>query len=212
MKLKLLMLMMACVMAFNSYAQSVIIKGRVLDETGKGLPGATLSLKESTTRTSTNSNGEFSILVPNASTAILSVGYIGYKTQSVNVGGKQSLVIKLEEDASSLEEVVVTALNISRDTKSLGYARQGINTDELTEARDINITNMLEGKVAGLQIVTSGQATGSTKVLLRGINSVSGNNEPLWVVDGIPIDNSHGQNGGIGNLDYGKRCKCCKSR
>jgi TonB-linked SusC/RagA family outer membrane protein len=203
MKLKLLMLMMACVMAFKSYGQGVIIKGKVLDETGKGLPGATLSLKESTTRTATNSKGEFSITVPNAKTAVLNVGYVGYKTQTVNVDGKQTLVIRLTEDASSLNEVVVTALNISRDSKSLGYARQGINTDELTEARDINITNMLEGKVAGLQIITSGQATGSTKVLLRGINSVSGNNEPLWVVDGIPIDNSHGQNGGIGNLDYG---------
>lgn len=202
MKSKLLMFLLACCMALTSYAQS-IIKGKVLDETGRGLPGATVGLNDSKVRTTTTSTGEFSITVPNEATAVLSIGYIGYKTQVVNVTGKKNLVVKLAEDASKLEEVVVTALNISREAKSLGYARQGINTDELSEARDINITNMLEGKVAGLQIITSGQATGSTKVLLRGINSVSGNNEPLWVVDGIPIENNHGQNGGIGNLDYG---------
>jgi TonB-linked SusC/RagA family outer membrane protein len=199
MKSTLLMLMMACCMAFPAYAQN-IIKGRVLDETGKGLPGASVSLKESTTRVATNGDGAFSISVPNAGSAVLIVAYIGYKPQTIPVEGKPNLTINLLQDASSLNEVVVTALGISRESKSLGYARQKVDVGEMTEARDPNIINMLSGKVAGLQITTSGQPTGSTRVVLRGVNSLTGNNEPLWVVDGIPIDNSSGQRG---NLDYG---------
>ncbi|WEK17816.1 MAG: SusC/RagA family TonB-linked outer membrane protein [Candidatus Pedobacter colombiensis] len=199
MKSKLLMLLMACCVTLSSYAQS-IVKGKVLDELGKGLPGATVALKDSKVRTITNNNGEFGIGVPNLTNAILEVSYIGYMLQVIEVGGKNNLTIRLKPNPASLNEVVVTALGIKRDAKSLGYSRQGVDVDELTEARDPNIINMLSGKVAGLQIVTSGQPTGSTRVVLRGPSSLTGNNEPLWVVDGIPIDNSSGQNG---NLDYG---------
>lgn len=188
-------------MAMHGYAQkNVIIKGRVLDETGTGLPGVNLSLQESSLRATTNDKGAFGITVPDAQTAVLVVGYVGYKTQSVAVAGRQNLTIQLVVDASSLNEVVVTALGITRQSKSLGYSRQGVNVEEMTEARDPNITNMLAGKVAGLQLTTSGQPTGSSRVILRGVTSLTGNNQPLWVVDGVPIDNSDGQQG---NLDYG---------
>lgn len=192
--------MIACGMAFSAYAQRINIKGRVLDETGNGLPGATLSLKGFSTKALTNDKGEFNISVPDAKIAVLIVGFVGYKPQTIDVAGRAEITVRLTIDESNLNEVVVTALGISRDTRSLGYSRQGVNVDELTEARDPNIVNMLAGKVAGLQITTSGQPTGTTRVVLRGVNSLTGNNEPLWVVDGVPIDNSSGQRG---NLDYG---------
>jgi len=196
---KVLMLLAACCITLTSYAQSVV-KGKVMDETGNGLPGSTVALKGSKIRTTTNTNGEFGIPVPNVAKDTLVFSFIGYKSQTIAIGGKQNLTVKLVPNPSALNEVVVTALGISRQSKSLGYSRQGVNVEDLTEARDPNIINMLSGKVAGLQITTSGQPTGSTRVVLRGPSSLTGNNEPLWVVDGIPIDNSSGQNG---NLDYG---------
>lgn len=145
-------------------------------------------------------NGNYVITLDKASTAILVFTFVGYKPQEIPVAGRSVIDVKMETEVSKLNEVVVTALGIPREVKSLGYARQSVDVEKMTEARDPNNTNMLAGKVAGLQVTTSVQPTGSTRVILRGVNSLSGNNQPLWVVDGVPIDNSQGQ---IGDLDYG---------
>lgn len=200
MKLKILMFLAIICMALVTQAQESIVTGKISGISG-ALPGAGILLKDSNTNTITNSDGEFIIVVPNVKTAVLIVSYVGYINQSVNVAGQLNLNIKMDEDVTALKEVVVvTALNINRKSKSLGYSRQSVDVDEMTRATDPNIANLLAGKVSGLQVITSGQATGSSRVVIRGVNSLTGNNQPLWVVDGVPIENTDGQNG---NLDYG---------
>ncbi|MFH7018669.1 SusC/RagA family TonB-linked outer membrane protein [Flavobacterium sp. FlaQc-47] len=187
-------------MITGGHAQQTFVTGKVTDAAGLPMPGTNITLHNSNLRASTDDKGNFSIAVEDAKTAVLTFFFIGFLPQIVNVNGQASLNITMSEDAQALKEVVVTALNINRKSKSLGYSRQGVNVDEMTQATDPNIANLLAGKVAGLQVTTSGQSTGSTRVVIRGINSLTGNNQPLWVVDGVPIENGDGQNG---NLDYG---------
>jgi TonB-linked SusC/RagA family outer membrane protein len=199
---KLLFTLFLTWLAFSSYAQNPVIKGRVTDEKGDPLPGVTVTLKGTQQRTVTNPDGVFSLNLGTATGRTLVLTYISFQTQEVNIAGKQTVDVKMMPDSKNLSEVVVTALNIKREKASLGYAAQSVNTNDLTEARANNITDLLDGKVAGLQTTTSGQPNGSTRLLLRGTNSITGNNQPLWVVDGVPIDNTD-SNGQVGNLDYG---------
>lgn len=202
MKRSLSILLLTCCTLF-SFAQSVI-KGTVSDESGGPLPGVTVTLKGTQTRTATNVDGKYTIPVSNGTAAkILVFTYIGYSPQEIGIDGKATLDVKLLTAAINLGDVVInSALNLSRTEKSLGYAQQSVDVDQMTEARAPNLTDLLEGKVAGMQLTTSGQSTGSTRVLFRGPGSISGNNQPLWVVDGVPIDNND-SNGQVGNLDYG---------
>lgn len=199
---KLLFTLFLTWLASISYAQGPVIKGRVTDEKGDPLPGVTVTLKGTQQRTVTNPDGVFSLNPGAAASKILVFTYISFQTQEVNIAGKQTVDVKLMPESKDLTEVVVTALNIPRNKASLPYAVQGVNVNDMTEARAGNITDLLDGKVSGLQIVTSGQPTGSTRVQLRGAGSITGNNQPLWVVDGVPIDNTD-SNGQVGNLDYG---------
>ncbi|MDB5011237.1 MAG: SusC/RagA family TonB-linked outer membrane protein [Mucilaginibacter sp.] len=201
MKRLLCNLLLVCIVAFNSYAQNRTVKGKVTDDRGAPIPGVTVTVKSTTQRTSTDVDGNYNLKV-DAPNAILVFSHIGLTSQEIPVTKKFVIDVKLSEKVAGLNEVVVTALNISREKRSLGYSEQGVNVDELTEARAPNITDLLDGKVAGLQITTSGQSTGSTRVIIRGPNSLTGNNQPLWVVDGVPIDNTD-SNGQVGNLDYG---------
>jgi TonB-linked SusC/RagA family outer membrane protein len=199
---KLLFILLLTGSVFNSYAQSLVIKGKVTDENGNPLPGVTVTLKQTQNRTVTNQDGTYSLNLGDATYRILVFSYISFKTREVNIAGKQTVDVKMEPESKDLTEVIVTALNIPREKGSLGYAVQTVKVQDLTEARAGNITDLLDGKVAGLQLTTSGQPTGSTRVLLRGAGSITGNNQPLWVVDGVPIDNND-SNGQVGNLDYG---------
>ena len=198
---KLLFILFLTGLAYHSYAQSRVIKGKVVDEQGNPLPGATVTLKQTNQRAATLQDGVYSITITGPGN-ILVFTYVGYQPQEVDITGKLNADVKMEPQSGGMNEVIVTALNIKREKASLGYAAQGVNTDELTEARANNITDLLDGKVAGLQTTTSGQPNGSTRLLLRGTNSITGNNQPLWVVDGVPIDNTD-SNGQVGNLDYG---------
>jgi TonB-linked SusC/RagA family outer membrane protein len=205
---KLLFMLFFCCVSVAMYAQQnpasdgTVIKGKVTDEKGNPFPGVTVILKETQLRTATDANGYFSLNPGNATGKILVLSFIGYQTQEFNIAGKLTVDIQLVPASKDLQEIVVTALNIPRQKKSLGYSVQGVNPTDMTEARATNITDLLDGKVAGLQITTSGQPTGSTRVQLRGPASITGNNQPLWVVDGVPIDNTD-SNGQVGNLDYG---------
>lgn len=171
--------------------QKIAVKGIALDEAGEPLIGASVSEKGTTNGTMTGVDGDYSLTVP--ANATLVVTFVGYLSQEIPLNGQKTVDFTLKKDSKMLDEVVVTALGIKRDKKSLGYAMQEVKGDQLTETRDANVANALAGKVAGLQIKQSGTGvTGSSRIVLRGGNSIAGNNQPLVVVDGVPIDSSTG--------------------
>ena len=168
----------------------ITIRGQVTDSNGETLPGVSVKLKGSTIGASTDLDGRYSINIPDKN-SVLVFTYIGYLTQEVVLGDKTSLNIKLEAANTALTEVVVTALGISREKKALAYSVSEVKGDELTQARETNVANALSGKVAGVNV--SGNATGpggSSRVVIRGNGSLAGNNQPLYIVNGMPMDNS----------------------
>jgi TonB-linked SusC/RagA family outer membrane protein len=181
-------------------AQSVTVSGVVTARSdGQPIPGVSVVIKGAKTGTQTDVQGRFSISAkPND---LLSISYIGFSTQEVQATGGQLLHITLQEAANSLNEVVVTALNISKDKKSLGYAVQGLKAKDISEAKETNLVNALSGKIAGLQVTGSQGDMGSSRIVIRGETSVSGNNQPLFVVDGVIVDNSQFQ-GTNGSRDF----------
>ncbi|MBP1616768.1 MAG: SusC/RagA family TonB-linked outer membrane protein [Bacteroidetes bacterium] len=204
-----LVLLMTCLLFSVGLvvAQNKRISGTVVDSNGDPVTGATVVVKGTTVGVSTDIDGKYSISVPqNGKTLVISL--IGSKTKEMAVG--DNLKIVLENDSRALDEVVVTALGITREKKALGYSVSEVSSDELTKSRGglSNPINALQGKVAGLQIASgSGSMGGSSKILLRGSNSISGNNQPLFVVDGVPIEgtsyNSTDTQRGSGGYDYG---------
>ncbi|WP_299778375.1 SusC/RagA family TonB-linked outer membrane protein [uncultured Formosa sp.] len=188
-----------------TFAQEKTISGTVSDPNGLPLPGVNIIVKGTTNGTQTDFDGKYSIM--SASGEILSFSFMGYKTKTTTVGGASTVNVTLEEDLAQLDEVVVTALGISREKKSLGYASQEVEGDAVSKVKSQNFVNSLSGKVAGLNIKPSGTIGGSTNVVIRGNSSVAGNNQALFVVDGIPIDNGNSnsstQQAGGGGYDYG---------
>ena len=188
------------------YAQTQI-SGKVIGGAGNPpLPGVTVVIKGAKTGTSTDAEGKFSITADGPA-SILTISYIGFTKQEILVGSKTYFEVTLAEDATVLSEVVVTALGIQREKKSLGYAIQEISGSALADTKETNLANAFSGKVAGLQVVRSSNgAGGSSKIVLRGNTSLTGSNQPLIVVDGIPMDNFTGttENGYWGaGLDMG---------
>ncbi|MDO5609048.1 MAG: SusC/RagA family TonB-linked outer membrane protein, partial [Capnocytophaga sp.] len=173
------------------HAQTPSVSGTVTDESGSPLPGVTVMVKNTSRGTSTDFDGKYDI---NASRGeVLVFSYVGYATAERSVGTSQTINVVLQEDTQQLGEVVVTALGIRREKKSLGYALQEVKGAELVEARETNIANAFSGKVAGLQVIRSSNGpAGSSKIVLRGNNSLTGDNQPLVVVDGVPMDNFTG--------------------
>lgn len=190
----ILMLFSASVMQ----AQNRTVKGTVSDAQGEPIIGANVVIVGGTKGVITDLDGKYSIQVPENG-AVLKFSYIGFKTKSFNVvKGKNVLNVTLEEDAVMLEQTVVTAMDLRRDEKSLSTAFQKMDMESMTENRDAGFVNMLAGKVAGLQVISNG-AAGSATVRIRGANSISGNNQPLYVIDGVPIINDVTG----GEIDYG---------
>lgn len=173
----------------DSKASPRKISGVVKDVNGETVIGANVLVKGTNNGTITNVNGEFSLDGVRRGD-VLQISYIGFATLEVPYNGQALGTIVLSEDAKTLKEVVVTALGIKREKKALGYAMQELKGDEIIGSRESNVTNALSGKVSGLQIVRSSNGPGaSSKIQLRGSNSVTGLNQPLIVVDGIPMDN-----------------------
>ncbi|WP_220392796.1 SusC/RagA family TonB-linked outer membrane protein [Chitinophaga lutea] len=173
----------------TTYAQNRKITGKVTAESGQPLPGVTVFIKGTATGTVTSAEGNYTLAVPDSAT-LLTFAFIGMETRSVDINGQTSINVVLLPADKQLQEVVVTALGISRSKKALGYSVQEVKSAEL-QTRPTNALGALSGKVAGLQVVSSGgNMGGSSRVLLRGINSISGNNQPLFVIDGITIDNA----------------------
>ncbi|WP_159022769.1 SusC/RagA family TonB-linked outer membrane protein [Formosa sp. L2A11] len=188
-----------------TFAQEKTISGTVSDPNGLPLPGVNIIVKGTTSGTQTDFDGNYSI--QSSTGEILSFSFMGYKTKTYTVGASATINATLEEDLAQLDEVVVTALGISREKKSLGYASQEVDGEAVSNVKAQNFVNSLSGKVAGLNIKPSGTIGGSTNVVIRGNSSVAGNNQALFVVDGIPIDNgnsnSSAQKAGQGGYDYG---------
>ena len=167
--------------------QASTVTGQVLDENGDPVIGATVSVKGTTVNAVTDFDGRFGIRADQG--ASLTVSYVGYGTQEVQVDG-QTLTIHLKQDSQVLNEVVVTALGIKKEAKSLSYNVQQMEGDALMRVQDANFVNSLAGKVAGVTINASATgAGGSSRVVMRGAKSINGNNNVLYVVDGIPMQN-----------------------
>lgn len=193
-------------MSNKSTNKSKNISGIITDTSGDPLIGVTVKVKGTTLGTTTDFDGQFQLAnVPESGS--LEISYIGMLPITVSVMDKSSLNIVMKDDSKQLEEVVVTAMGIERKAKSLTYATQKMDGDDLMRVQDANFVNSLQGKAAGLSITpNSGGAGGSSKILLRGNKSVYGNNMPLIVVDGIPMSNpvkgKTGANGGGASLEY----------
>ncbi|GAA4803986.1 SusC/RagA family TonB-linked outer membrane protein [Olivibacter ginsenosidimutans] len=197
-----------CTLLFGAaYAQERRISGKVTDEKGEALPGVSVTVVGTTVGTQTDSNGTYALNVPNGATSI-SISYIGFITKVEEIQSRDNINVVLAENTAQLDEVVVTALGISREAKSIGYASSTIKSEELTKARESNVLNSLAGKAPGVRINSqSGTLGGSSKIVIRGINSLdaSGNNV-LFVIDGMTISNSTSAGGTTSNnVDYGNR-------
>ncbi|WP_235985766.1 SusC/RagA family TonB-linked outer membrane protein [Mucilaginibacter segetis] len=186
-----------------AYAQQTVT-GTVTDKSGVAIPGVTVAEKGTSNGAPTDVNGKFSISVKPG--AVLTFSFIGFKPKEVEVGSQTNINVVLEANENALNEVVVTALGIKREKKSLGYAVQEVKGETLANTKEPNLVNSLSGKVAGLQITRSSNGPGaSSRITLRGNNSLTGDNQPLIVVDGVPMDNFIGNeiNGnGQRNNDY----------
>ncbi|MBR4534938.1 MAG: SusC/RagA family TonB-linked outer membrane protein [Bacteroidaceae bacterium] len=176
------------------------VVGTVTDGT-ETIIGASVKVKGTNQGTVTDMDGKFTLNVAPGTELIIS--FIGYKTVTVKATANMRIV--LEEESTAMSEVVVTALGIKRERKALGYGVAEVKGEELTKAKETNVINSLSGKVAGLIVQnTAGGASGSTRVLLRGNTEMAGNNQPLYVIDGVPLDNTNfGSAGESGGYDLG---------
>jgi TonB-linked SusC/RagA family outer membrane protein len=172
----------------SAWAQDKTVEGTIIGTDGTPLPGANVLVKGTTRGVQTDANGKF--VLQAASTDVLLITYIGYKNVEVPVGNQTTINATLEDDEGKLDELVVTALGITKEKKSLGYTVQEVKSNQLSEARENNLVNALAGKVAGVRITNTQGNMGSSRIVIRGETSISGNNQPLFVVDGLPVDNS----------------------
>ena len=194
----LLVLLLLCV--GYGYAQTNRVTGTVTGADNQGLPGVNVLVGGTTTGTTTDADGKYAINAPGNASLIFS--YISYLSQTVPVNNRSIIDVKLIEDAKAIDEVIVTALGIKRESKTLGYATATVNAEQINVNRTPNFVSGLQGKMAGVNITTMGTGpAGTAKIRIRGQSSFSGNNSPLIVVNGVPIDNSNYALGG----DFGSR-------
>jgi TonB-linked SusC/RagA family outer membrane protein len=203
--LPLLLALVICLASgFEVYGQTRVLSGRVVDSSGEGIPGVNVLDRQSSTGTTTDLDGRYSISVTNTTTLVFS--FIGLKAQEILVGNRSELNVVLQDDDSSLSEVVVTALGLTKEKEKLGYSITTVGSETFDQARETNIANSLAGRVSGLVVKgTSSGPGGSSNIILRGLPSISGTGSPLFVINGVPMDNSQrgsaGQWGGSDNGD-----------
>jgi len=192
------------VVSTGAYAQQTV-SGTVADlSTDELLPGVNILVQGTTIGTVTNVEGKYSIAVPDED-AILVVTSVGYESIQEAVGNRSTIDFSLSPDLTQLSEIVVTALGVEKERKSLGYSVSEVKGEELVEAREINLGNALSGRVAGVNVSSAATGpAGSSRVVIRGNSSLGGNNQPLYVIDGVPIDNTQlGAAGMWGGTDSG---------
>ncbi len=174
---------------FSAIAQDIQITGIVTSaEDGSALPGVSVGIKGTSIGTVTKVDGTYSIKAP--SNALLEFSYVGMATQKIQIAGKTTINVSMSPEAVGLEEVVVTAMGINRDKKSLGYATQEVKGDIISTVKRDNFINSLSGEIAGIQVRGTTNIGGSTNIIIRGATSLTGNNQALFVVDGVPINNT----------------------
>ena len=204
--LSLIFLFLLC--SFAAWAQTRTISGTVTDiEDGSPLIGVTVVVKGTTKGTITDIDGKYTLEVDAKATEIV-FSYIGMMEKKEIIGNRTVINVRMASDVRELDDVVVTALGIKREQKSLTVSQQNVNAATLAEVRDPNVVSSLAGKVSGVQVTPPSTATGSARIVIRGNSSFTGNNQPLWVVDGMPIDNGEGDKdntnaSGGGKLDMG---------
>jgi len=206
-KITILLAFLFFVGANLANAQTRTISGKVTGSSdGAGIPGVTVQVQGTTVGTVTDIDGKYSLNVsPEAK--VLVYKYVGMKTVMVTIGEQTTIFVTLEADAVMMGEVVVTALGVSREKKSLGYATQEVSGDALNEVKTDNFINNLQGRAAGVSLKVNNNFGGSTNVIIRGSTSLTGNNQAMFVIDGVPVNNSTSnstaQEGGGTGYDFG---------
>lgn len=204
MKKVLLLFVLVTMCALQAIAQSRTVTGTVTDKgSGEPLVGASVVIQGTTVGVTTDFDGKYTIIVSDKS-KLLEFSSVSYKKQTIAIDGNTNVInVQLEEDRLLLDQVVVTALGIPKAQKSVGYATQEVDGSSLIKAREANIVNSLNGRIAGVQITNSSGSVGSsTRIVLRGASSITGSTDPLFVVDGVPIDNgNYGTAGDGGGFD-----------
>ncbi len=203
---KLLTLLFVVCTSMTAWAQDVSVTGKVTQATdGSPLPGVSILVKGTTNGAISDGNGDYSVKC--ASNATLVVSMVGMATKEVAVNGASSLNISMEEQKKDLNQVMVTALGVKRNKEELGYAAQKVDGSLMTVTRSNNALSALSGKVSGVEVKTNNQMGGSTNIVVRGFKSLTGNNQALIVVDGVPVDNANNnssdQTTGRSGYDYG---------
>jgi TonB-linked SusC/RagA family outer membrane protein len=205
-KIFLFTLTLLLVLTGNSFAQTRTITGTVTDASdGSPLPGVTVIVSGRTgIGTVTDMNGRYSLNVPEGSQA-LEFSFVGMQSRTMPLGTANVINVAMEMSTEFIEELVVTALGLTREARTVGYAAQRMGEAELSGSREVNVSHMLKGRMAGVQVgQTAGGVGGSSSVTIRGFSSISGDNQPLYVVDGVPITNLGHSSGGLwGEVDYG---------
>jgi TonB-linked SusC/RagA family outer membrane protein len=192
---KFLLTMCLASLSVFTFAQTMEVSGKITSaDDGIGLPGVSVTILGTTRGVTSNADGMYKIETEKGATLVYS--FVGMNSQSLVIGNQSVINLALTSDSNQLSEVVVTALGVSREKKSLGYAVQTVGGDEVSNNKQQNFVNSLNGKVAGLTITPNTSMGGSTNILIRGNNSLASNNQPLFVVDGVPVSNYQGNTGG----------------
>jgi TonB-linked SusC/RagA family outer membrane protein len=202
-----ILLLCLCAISFCLHAQEISVTGKVTDANqGTPLPGVNVIIKGTANGTTTDASGSYTLIAPNPESTLV-FSFIGLATQEIPINGRQTLNVAMETDVTQLGEVVVTALGVERNRNELPYAAQQVASEQLVTTRNTNFVNALSGKVAGIDIKANNNLGGSTNVVIRGYKSITGNNQALFVIDGVPVSNANNnsilqRNGGTG-VDYG---------
>ena len=206
-KFTLLLTVILFIAMHAAMAQTRTLTGKVSNaDDGSSIPGVSVVVKGTTVGTTTDVQGNYSLAVP-ADAQILKFTFVGMKTLEVPIAGQNVINVSMEPEITAIEGVVVTALGITREKKSLGYSTQELGSDQVNTVKRDNFVNSLSGKAAGVQVKSSNNMGGSSNVVIRGNSSITGNNQALIVVDGIPVNNDNtnnsGQLSGRAGYDYG---------
>ncbi len=201
---RILMLFLALV-AQISFAQETTITGKVTDDQGLPLPGVNIVVKNTNNGTQSDFDGIYTIQAAQGNVLVFS--YLGFAEKEVTVGSSSTINVQLDPSADVLEEVIVTAQGIRREKKALGYAVTTVKSEDLEQKADTDIGKILRGKASGVRITGTGGVSGSgANIIIRGISSITGGNQPLFIVDGVPFDGSSGganQDGSSGAFQSG---------
>src|SRR5690554_6621768 len=207
MKKALLGFVLAIITVFSVMAQSRTVTGKVTSaDEPEGIPGVNVRVQGTTGGTITDIDGSYSLGVPQGSD-VLVFSFVGFMPQTISVGNRTQIDVILVPDVRELNEVVVTALGVQRNRNELAYSAQEVDGDQITRTRAPNFVDALSGKVAGLDIRSNNTMGGSTNVIIRGYSSITGNNQALFVIDGVPVSNANTntaaqQRGSVG-ADFG---------